>query len=710
MVDGNGNLEQKSYTPDVNVSQYTDPLSNTTVFNFDVGNTNNLLSITDGNGARTTLGYTNTNPYLPTALTDAQNNLMTYGYDSNGNLTSATDTSYGGTGTSTSYIYNTSVVFGSFLYGTLTQATDGDNNSTSYGYDSAGNLKTVTPPSPLGQESLTVDGASRVTKVVDGNGVTVAFTYDNMDRLKKITYNGGSAISYVYNDDGDSTSVADNTGTTSFSYDKENRLLTRTLPSNAQLTVSYDPVGNIQTYTDSGGTVNYNYDNANRVTKVVEPDSSVTVYGYNTANEKTSISYPNSTGELFTYDKAGHVTSAIGGIMNSQGQITTTYLNFAYNYSIGSTPMQLLQTVQLLDPIGHSNTFTRTYSYDTMNRLLYAEVTNSSQQKVQAWDYTYDNAGNRLTSSVYSTGQTTTYSYNAAEELTKSVQGSSTVTYNYDGNGNLTSSSDGNSFTYNLKNQTRAINSNTYTYSGPDQTERVKVNSTNDAYSGLGLSYEKTGTSTTYYTRCSCGLLVNERLSSGKYYYLFDGLGSIVGLTNSSGSEVNAYDYDPYGVILNETALVANPWQYAGGYFESSTGLVKFGTRYDNPSLGRWTQQDPVAGSLGSPDTLNRYLYARDNPVGQVDPSGQASISILTFRVFGIPVPYGAVLGLKASEVEEFAGPTGLALVIALTVLSPISLPAAEIWAAIGEAEVACPNSAVDVYIYIGGFITYECV
>jgi hypothetical protein len=35
---------------------------------------------------------------------------------------------------------------------------------------------------------------------------------------------------------------------------------------------------------------------------------------------------------------------------------------------------------------------------------------------------------------------------------------------------------------------------------------------------------------------------------------------------------------------------------------------IKFGTRYYNPQLGRWTQQDPVAGSLGNPDSLNKYL------------------------------------------------------------------------------------------------------
>ena len=202
-----------------------------------------------------------------------------------------------------------------------------------------------------------------------------------------------------------------------------------------------------------------------------------------------------------------------------------------------------------------------------------------------------------------------------------------------------TGSSNGPSFTSNDKNQTTAINSNSYTYSGPSQTERVQLNSTTDAYSGLGLSYETTSSGTTYYTRCSCGMLVNERLPNGsKYYYLFDGLGSIVGLTNSSSSEVNAYDYDPYGVILNETTPQPNPFQYAGGYFESSTGLVKFGTRYYNPALGRWTQQDPVGGSLGSPDSLNRYLYVADDPVNLVDPSGDQ------VNVFGILGCIGTVL------------------------------------------------------------------
>ncbi len=195
-----------------------------------------------------------------------------------------------------------------------------------------------------------------------------------------------------------------------------------------------------------------------------------------------------------------------------------------------------------------------------------------------------------------------------------------------------TGMSNGPSFTYNDKNQATAIGSNSYTYSG------------------LGPSNQSDTSGTTYYTRCSCGLLVNERLPNGsKDYYLFDGLGSIVGLTNSSSSEVNAYDYDPYGVILNETTPQPNPFQYAGGYFESSTGLVKFGTRYYNPKLGRWTQQDPVGGSLGSPDSLNPYLYARDNPVNLTDPSGRDAIGCIVALVGSILGALGAIFAVVAT-------------------------------------------------------------
>ena len=152
----------------------------------------------------------------------------------------------------------------------------------------------------------------------------------------------------------------------------------------------------------------------------------------------------------------------------------------------------------------------------------------------------------------------------------------------------------------------------------------MQVNTDTFVYTGLGLSARTDASGTTHFVRCSCGMLNDERTPDGKkYYYLFDGLGSIVGMTDSSGNEVNRYDYDPYGQVINqqEQSGLNNPWKFAGGYLDSSTGLYKFGTRYDDPSLGRWTQQDPVGGSLGDLNAANRYTYAKDDPVNVTDPT-----------------------------------------------------------------------------------------
>ncbi len=153
-----------------------------------------------------------------------------------------------------------------------------------------------------------------------------------------------------------------------------------------------------------------------------------------------------------------------------------------------------------------------------------------------------------------------------------------------------TGSSNGPSFTSNDKNQTTAIGSNSYIYSGADQQDRVQVNTDTFVYSGLRLSARTDASGTTHFVRCSCGLLNNERTPDGKkYYYLFDGLGSIVGMTASSGNEVNRYDDDPYGQVINpqEQSGLNNPWKFAGGYLDNSTSLYKFGTRYYDPALGR---------------------------------------------------------------------------------------------------------------------------
>ena len=155
------------------------------------------------------------------------------------------------------------------------------------------------------------------------------------------------------------------------------------------------------------------------------------------------------------------------------------------------------------------------------------------------------------------------------------------------------------------------------------------------AHSLLGLSLERTNVggvnlpAPTSYIRDDKGKLVAQRPAdplTGKHYYLFDGLGSVVALTNESGEVAGRYRYEPYGKIINKDdlslAAKANPWRFAAGYYDDRFDLYKFGTRYYSAGLGRWTQQDPNRGKITDPTGLNPYQYGGCDPVNKVDPRG----------------------------------------------------------------------------------------
>src|SRR5579875_4067732 len=114
----------------------------------------------------------------------------------------------------------------------------------------------------------------------------------------------------------------------------------------------------------------------------------------------------------------------------------------------------------------------------------------------------------------------------------------------------------------------------------------VPFASTSYTYGSLWLGSATTSGSSVYYTRDSSGKLISERTPSGTYYYLTNNIGSVILVTDSTGKVQNSYSYDPLGNSLGKTENVTNPWQFAGGYLDATTGLYKFGTRYYNPTVG----------------------------------------------------------------------------------------------------------------------------
>lgn len=604
-VDALGHAQSTTWTSDDNVQQVTDALTQVTTLTYDAKN--NLTSATEPTTANANFTYTDsTHPYFATSTTDPQAHTLAYTYDTPGNPTTTTDGL--STQNTVSQTYNTN--------GTVASQTDGDGHTTTYSYDSKGNLTTITPPIPLGTLNATYDGLSRVITLTDGRGQTTSVTYDAMDRITKFTYADGSQVSYTYDSNGNLISMVDTTGTTTFTYDQDNRLLQKTLPNLVNISATYDGEGNLTSFTDSSGTVHYAYNAVNLLTTLTEPNGAQTSYTYDADDRKTGTSYPNGVAITYTYDTAGHLTS----ITTKHG--STTLASFSYTYINPTTQ----QATDLRYSVTDASNNVTTYTYDALNRLTEAK-TNNGSTLVSDYVYTYDGAGNRT--SMNANGVTTSYAYNAANELTSTTTGGATITYSYDADGNPTGSSAGLALTYNAASQTTAVNGVSQAYTGANQTERVQAGSVSFVNSPLGVSSQADSTGTTYFTRDNQNNLLDERTPSGTYYYVFDGLSSVIGLTDSSGALVKTYAYDPYGNVTATTGSVTNPWRFASGYADASSGYIKFGARYDDPTLGRWTQEDPMSSCILRPTSLNRYSYVSDEPINATDPSG-----LLNLRCF----------------------------------------------------------------------------
>ncbi len=267
---------------------------------------------------------------------------------------------------------------------------------------------------------------------------------------------------------------------------------------------------------------------------------------------------------------------------------------------------------------GVANT-TTAYAYDAVNRLVGATRARTGTDTRTAWyAYGYDATGNRTSTTVGGAG--TSASFNEADEETSwNIGQPQPRTYTYDANGNELGSSQGESRGYNSRNQTISIAglNGTLTpigYLDGGQAERTSAGGSQYLNSSLGVASETKNNQTTAYTRTPSGHLVSQRTAGGTYYYLFDGLGSVVGLVDASGTLQARYGYDPYGqtVVKTGSAADGNPWRYTGAYLDS-TGLYKMGARYYDPARGRFTQLDPLG---------NGYVYASDNPVNFTDPTG----------------------------------------------------------------------------------------
>jgi len=113
--------------------------------------------------------------------------------------------------------------------------------------------------------------------------------------------------------------------------------------------------------------------------------------------------------------------------------------------------------------------------------------------------------------------------------------------------------------------------------------------------------------------------------------------GDVVKVLDLDGNVVAWYTYCAWGNKLDYGGLLAyvNPITYRGYYFDWATGLYYLQLRYYDPMLRRFISADALfdtgVGILGT----NMYIYANNDPVNFIDPTGFSSERI-GFLIQGI--------------------------------------------------------------------------
>lgn len=353
---------QTSYTLNADnqlTSSTIDPtaLDRTTSYAYDADGRVSARTVSDSAGSTVTdFGYNPAGNLTSRTVKDGSSNLeTTWTYDERGlpltrisplgNVTGGTPASF-----TTSYGYNPAGNLTSLTGPPMPTQTDTAQTPvttrpvTTYGYDSYGDQTAIMDPNG-GITTGTYDGAGRVTALTEPSytppGAATAITatstyaYDGMGNLTSSTDPAGNTTSFTYDALGDLTSRTDPQltgqsapGTWTWTYDAAGEPQTQTDPTGAQTQTTWDYFGDQATSTQdirtsagtTASTTSYAYNYLGEVARVTSPDGVSTQRGYNAAGELTSVTDAASDTSSYTYNRLGEISTA-----TAPDQTSTSY-------------------------------------------------------------------------------------------------------------------------------------------------------------------------------------------------------------------------------------------------------------------------------------------------------------------------------------------------------------------------------------------------
>jgi RHS repeat-associated protein len=612
-------------------------------------------------------------------------------YDAKGNIKTSTQPYKSGE----TYITTTNGYHPNYNW--LVSVDKGALGATSMGYNYSAGALTLTTTAPTGTNSKTTDASGKVTSATD-NGGTLTYSYYNHGGLKEVKKDNVILTSSEYDAYGMQTKLTDaNAGVTTYDYDALGQLTTQVNANGKTHTMAYNLLGQVTTRTGPEGTTsyiygssnsggesknqvkqitgftsgnqsNYTYDALGRATSVIEKidgTDHTTSYSYNSFGDVVNTTYPSTLVVTNVYDTNGYLSKIQSGgsdiyttsTMNGQGQVMA--------YSLGN---------------GKSSANTYVNGFPT--KFETAGIQNLNM----GWDYQKGNLTSRNDART-AVNKTESFTYDNLNRLTGStisgIAGSFTTTYG--SNGNISTKTDAGTYSYDAtkfnavtgvtnpapaspiplmqqdisytafmqpfvvteKDAAGVTNELTYTY-GADY-ERIKgvlksgttMVNTRYYFAG-GFEKEVTGSGTRYvqYIASPAGLSAIIVSNAGGphviHYTYTDHLGSIVTVTNGTGTVEAQQSFDAWGrrrvfdswTLLGPTAAVPNiqDWLYRGytGHEHLDRfGLINMNGRMYDPVLGRMLSPDNFVQEPGMTQSFNRYSYVMNNPLLNTDPDGQ---------------------------------------------------------------------------------------
>ena len=503
--------------------------------------------------------------------------------------------------------------------------------------------------------------------VAYGNGDTQEILYDKEERIKSRRWNGEStdAVRYEYDDYGTLEKETDlvNGRIDKDQYDMTGRLVqSTTLEKNTG--ASGEPtVANTHTVQS----LEIGYDNYNRVNRLVQSlEGSKTktglVYGDASKAQRPGLSYgltvDGVTRQTLEYDALSRRTKEVvtlsGGSKRENLYVFGTINHLTDTDSLlGSMSNGTDSWNYTYDNAGNITAITSggkriSYQYDKLNQLI-RENNGVLNETIL---YTYD-AGGNITSRK-------TYDY--TEGTLQTIKKNETFSYRSDGWKDQLLSWNGYRYTYDAGGNPTLLRGVPLTWGEGRRLKKVSLSwgTVDFAYDSDGKRVRKTSgnTETKYYYNGSTlsGLVRTTTGSTGTtkttvqfvydaegkpfllrlngktdYFYLYNGLGDVVGLIDSSNKVVVRYQYNSWGKVTSseDTSGVSlatlNPFRYRKYVYDPETGLYCLGSRYYDPEVGRFVNADDfetLTYQMDSVQGKNLYQYCFNNPINMQDEDG----------------------------------------------------------------------------------------